>query len=375
MRQITHGSLFSGIGGAELAAEWNGIENKFHCDINEFGCQVLDYWYPNSKSYGDIKKTDFNEWRGKIDILSGGFPCQPFSTAGRRRGADDDRYLWPEMLRVIAQIQPRYIVGENVAGIVSMVEFPRDNSRVENQKDLFGASCRVEMRRGRYTLERVCGDLEEAGYSVQPIIIPACAVNAPHRRDRVWILAKRESVPTAEDAIGDGRDGGERESSAQGGGQRDAGAGDDERVLQTAAHAVSARRGASEYRVEGGKLYGPRRTTKNSVGEALYTHCKYSQRRSDEEGPQEARRKSQGPSTRPVRPRGFEEFPTQPPLCVGDDGIPLGMADAPVLGRRRWAREALKTLGNAWVPQVAAEIFAAIVQDIKNDCFQNGNSH
>ena len=120
--RLTHGSLFSGIGGPEVAAEMMGWENVFHCDINPFGRKVLDYWYPNSKSYEDITKTDFTEWRGKIDVLTGGFPCQPFSVAGKRKGADDNRYLWPHMLRAIREIRPAWVVGENVAGILTMVQ-------------------------------------------------------------------------------------------------------------------------------------------------------------------------------------------------------------------------------------------------------------
>lgn len=118
--KFTHGSLFSGIGGPEIAAEEMGWKNMFHCEINPFGRKILDYWFPNSKSYEDITKTNFTEWRGKINVLTGGFPCQPFSCAGQRKGAEDDRYLWPEMLRAIREIQPDWVVGENVAGILSM---------------------------------------------------------------------------------------------------------------------------------------------------------------------------------------------------------------------------------------------------------------
>ena len=100
-RIITHASLFSGIGAPELAAFWLGWQNAFHCEISKFCNTILNYWYPNSIGYENIKKTDFSKWQGKIDVLTGGFPCQPFSSAGQRLGANDDRYLWPEMLRAI----------------------------------------------------------------------------------------------------------------------------------------------------------------------------------------------------------------------------------------------------------------------------------
>ena len=99
-----------------------GWDNVFHCEINPFGRAVLEYWFPESKSYEDITKTDFTEWRGKIDVLTGGFPCQPFSYAGKRGGREDERYLWPQMLRVIDEIRPTWVVGENVAGFTTMVE-------------------------------------------------------------------------------------------------------------------------------------------------------------------------------------------------------------------------------------------------------------
>ena len=164
---MKHGSLFSGIGGFDLAAEWMGWENVFHCEIAEFPRKILKYHFPNSICYEDIKKTDFTKHRGKIDIISGGFPCQPFSHAGRRKGTDDDRYLWPAMFESIKLIRPDWTIVENVAGLVTWNE--------------------------GMVLEQVCTDLESEGYEVQPFIIPACAVNAPHRRDRIWIVANRES--------------------------------------------------------------------------------------------------------------------------------------------------------------------------------------
>lgn len=188
---MTHGSLFSGIGGPEIAAEIMGWKNVFHCEINPFGRKILDYWFPNSKSYEDITKTDFTEWRGKINVLTGGFPCQPFSCAGQRKGAEDDRYLWPEMLRAIREIQPDWVVGENVAGILSMVQ-PGSETALGREESLFGEVDRERiLHRQEYVVETVCNDLEREGYSVQPVVIPACAVGAPHRRDRVFFIARR----------------------------------------------------------------------------------------------------------------------------------------------------------------------------------------
>jgi DNA-cytosine methyltransferase len=118
-QNMTHGSLFSGIGGFDLAAEWMGWDNIFHCEWNPFGQKVLKHHFPNSISYNDITKTDFSIHANKIDILTGGFPCQPYSSAGKRLGKADERHLFPEMLRCIKEVKPRYIVGENVRGLVS----------------------------------------------------------------------------------------------------------------------------------------------------------------------------------------------------------------------------------------------------------------
>ena len=212
---MTHASVFSGIGGPEVAATMLGWENLFHCEINPFGRQVLDYWYPNSKSYEDITTTDFTEWRGRVDVLTGGFPCQPFSYAGRRRGAEDDRYLWPSMYRAIDEIQPTWVVAENVAGILTMVE-QGEVSKVAGTATLFDA---FDDLRGRYelretfTLQRICTDLESHGYAVQPVLVPACAVGAPHRRDRVFIVARR--IASDSDNRADRRTAGEDEGKGR----------------------------------------------------------------------------------------------------------------------------------------------------------------
>jgi DNA (cytosine-5)-methyltransferase 1 len=160
---MTHASLFSGIGGFDLAAEWMGWNNLFHCEWNPFGQKVLKHHFPNSISYNDITKTDFTIHEGSVDILTGGFPCQPYSTAGKRLGKADERHLFPEMLRCIKEVKPRWVVGENVRGLVSWNE-----GMVFNE---------------------VCDDLESEGYEVQSFLIPAASVGAPHQRYRVWFVA------------------------------------------------------------------------------------------------------------------------------------------------------------------------------------------
>jgi DNA (cytosine-5)-methyltransferase 1 len=165
---MTHGSLFSGIGGFDLAAEWMGWENKFHCEWNPFGQKVLHHYFPNAEQFTDITKSDFTKYANKIDILTGGFPCQPYSASGKRLGKEDDRHLWPQMLRAIKEIQPRWIVGENVYGLVNWSD--------------------------GLVFHEVQADLEAEGYEVFPYLLPAASVNAPHRRDRVWFVAYSNKI-------------------------------------------------------------------------------------------------------------------------------------------------------------------------------------
>lgn len=117
---MIHASLFTGIGGFDLAAEWCGWENSFQCEIDPFCQKVLAKNFPHATRYTDIKQFDARPYAGRVDVLSGGFPCQPFSLAGQRKGNQDDRALWPQMLRVIDEVRPRWIVGENVAGLASL---------------------------------------------------------------------------------------------------------------------------------------------------------------------------------------------------------------------------------------------------------------
>lgn len=155
----THLDLFSGIGGFALAAQSNGLTTTGFSEIEPYACKVLKRHWPNVPNYGDIRNV-----RGiAADLVTGGFPCQPFSLAGKRGGAKDDRHLWPEMLRVIDEARPTWVLGENVPGIIGM------------------------------ELDNVLSDMEHIGYACWPVVVPACAVDARHRRDRVWIVCYADS--------------------------------------------------------------------------------------------------------------------------------------------------------------------------------------
>ena len=164
MKQLTHLSLFSGIGGLDLAAEMAGFVTVGQCEWGDYQTKILEKHWPDVPRWRDIRTLtggDFFQRTGlrTVDLISGGFPCQPFSQAGKRRGTDDDRYLWPEMCRVISELRPTWVLGENVPGIVNLA------------------------------LDTVLSDLEAQGYKSQTFIIPACGVDAPHKRNRVAILA------------------------------------------------------------------------------------------------------------------------------------------------------------------------------------------
>jgi len=156
--------LFSGIGGFSLGLDRAGMETVAFCENDKFCQKVLAKHWPDVPVHNNIEELDGRQYRGSVELVCGGFPCQPFSVAGPQRGAEDDRALWPEMLRVIREVEPAWVIGENVSGIIHM------------------------------ELDNVLSDLEGAGYSCQTFVIPACAVDAKHRRDRVWIVADTECL-------------------------------------------------------------------------------------------------------------------------------------------------------------------------------------
>jgi DNA (cytosine-5)-methyltransferase 1 len=348
---MRHGSLFSGIGGFDLAAEWMGWENMFHCEWNQFGQKVLKYYWPNATSYDDICKTDFTIWRGRIDILTGGFPCQPYSMAGKRKGTEDSRHLWPEMLRAIRECQPTWIVGENVPGLINW------------SKGL--------------VFEQVCADLEGEGYEVQPVVLPASGVNAPHRRDRVWfvafnasICASRENaqsgrsgysgaesekffqqkeyistglgtvstkIRSTQNTNGNGRDGNEWKEQSSIGQFGDIGAGDNERVR------------ADNEQVDGdgkGQVFTNTKTIGMERSRPIREQITSTQT-------------GQGLSGRNHTRTDWTDWPTVSPLRSGNDGFRSTLDG---ITFPKWRNESIKAAGNAIVPQVAYQIFKVIEQ-------------
>jgi DNA (cytosine-5)-methyltransferase 1 len=378
---MTHGSLFSGIGGFDLASQWMGWENIFHCEWNEFGQRVLKHHFPKSISYGDITTTDFTIHRGQIDILTGGFPCQPYSQAGKRLGKEDDRHLWPEMLRAIREVQPRWVVGENVLGLVNW--------------------------NGGLVFDEVQADLENEGYTVQPYVLPACAVNAPHRRDRVWFVAHSTYTNSGStgasrknrETQGNGRKNDDESKGRGTSGEQYFGCGE---LLQPTTNSKNV--GCQDAQPKhgernddgqwtGGKHeegrndiratfigYGESGATSNTNGNGQFGRngeheVEPSQRGVDAQRDpykvvmhpyisgkswQHIRQKREGEFNRPNSRNGidgFQNFPTQSPICGGDDGLPTQLDG---ITFSKWRQESVKAYGNAIVPQVAYQILQAI---------------
>lgn len=297
---MTFASLFSGIGGADLAAAWVGWKNEFWCEIDPFCRKVMEYWFKDSKGYGDIKQTDFHEWRGKTDVLHGSAPCQAVSIAGKRNGDSDDRWLWGEMYRAIREIRPRWVTFENVTNITNMVSSrytvcvdEETGDAIEGRRFLFGGE--------------VLEDLEREGYSFQTFAIPASAVGAPHKRERIWLVAHRDIAHSGDARLKILQR--ERKDGVCKPG--DAADTDDERFKERDASGIAEEQGWDCWR-------DPKK----------YRNI-------------------------------WEGFPTECPVRRRNDGFPEGM-DAYSIPYKRWRNETIKAYGNALVPQVLYEIFKAI---------------
>ena len=327
---MNHASLFSGIGGFDLAAEWMGWTNLFNCEWEEFPRQVLKHHFPNAIQHGDIKELDATAYAGRVDILTGGFPCQPYSLAGKRKGKEDDRHLWPEMLRIIRECAPRYVVGENVRGLVGWD--------------------------GGLVFEEVCADLEACGYSVQPFLLPACGVGAPHRRDRVWFVAWNT------DSRGRRRHRAKREVSRQEQGPDTQGI--CHSVQQNKSVVNSDHKGGSHGhgQVQGADGEVRQRNDRAQPCDAGSGNASDTERLRLEHGtkPQSScgsQREIREHASRHFASEGWARFPTVPPVCGRNDGLPKELDG---LTFSKWRRESIKAYGNAIVPQVALQIFKAI---------------
>lgn len=282
------GGLFSGIGGFELGLSRAGFEISWMVEIDEFCRKVLkkhapEYW-PNARILEDVTKVG-KEQLAAVDLICGGFPCQPFSQAGKRRGKEDDRYLWPEMLRIISELKPRWIIGENVAGFINM------------------------------ELENAFTDLEAEGYKVEAFVLPVAAIGGWHRRDRVWIIAYGNEVR------------------------------------------------CNLRRFEGEGIQWQYKT-RDEVNTGSKTITNSNSKRLQKRIPQRFRSVQQEEATtqgsqsaRIYTTTSWGEFPTQPYLCRGNDGISNRM-------------DRVRSLGNAVVPQIP-EILGRFILEIENDLFKS----
>ena len=329
---MKHISLFSGIGGFDLAAEWAGWTNVASCEINPFGRRHLAYYWPHAYHHDDIKtltgekiqheaqKRYGPDWRADGVVLSGGFPCQPYSLAGKRLGKEDERHLWPEMLRVIREIQPTWIVGENVFGLVNWSD--------------------------GLVFDEVQTDLETAGYEVQAYVLPACAADAPHRRDRVWIIAKNTMRSGCVHREPDQERTGIRQ-------QRNPCAGSaDGFCLQAGPTTNAANVGQKQ----------PRNTRewRSGLEDSYSDEKRFSTYANGIRQPGEKHgRQESGFSCENSEGIGWHNFPTQSPVCSRNDGFSTGLDG---ITFPKWRNESIKAAGNAIVPAIAYRIFDTINQ-------------
>lgn len=394
---MTHASLCTGIGACELAATWMRWENLFSCEVDEFCNRVLKHHYPKAKHYGNIFEQDFREWRGRVDVLTAGFPCQPFSFAGKRNGAEDDRYLWPEVLRVIKEVRPTWFIGENVAGIISMV-LPGEEITVGSYEDICGESYEMHEKRQRYVIEQIRLDLASIGYSVQPVVIPACAVGAPHRRDRVWFIASNrdsagfQTQGTEQQATGIAGDGLQRlvTHAKSDGSDRTPGTTSEEIKRSNGKEAKqpiiwseirtfadpssdrhSSRREGEEFKNGGSENNGKQDQRGEPTERFVRLHGfprsvadPHGKLSKQGDGQKHERRHAEGFGTESLFCQEiWQNFPTtEPAIRSGDDGLPGRLSG---ITFSKWRQQSIKALGNSMVPQVVYEIFKAI-EEVEN---------
>ena len=311
--------LFSGIGGFSLAGHWAGWRTIQFCEIDPHCRRVLKYWFPNIPIEFDIKnltgekiKKNENYNPNESIIVVGGFPCQPFSVAGQRNGSEDDRHLWPEMFRIIKEVKPEWVVGENVPGILTI--------------------------ESGMVFEQVCLDLESEGYTVQAFNIPAIGKDAPHRRERIWIVAHSNKVRECAEF----RDVSEKDGEIP------------KRHNNAKFSYTDSEYGNTNTEEAGSPLLRKRKQAQVAKFRSTGSY-------GDATDPDKGGRKK---NDQELKTRKFEQnipdwsnFPTQSPICGGDDGIPRRLAN---ITFPKWRAEAIGMAGNSIVPQIAFEIFKII---------------
>lgn len=308
--------IFSGIGGFSLAGDWIGWKTVQFCEINPFGQKVLAYHFPGVPIHDNIKTLTAEQIiknglydKNETTILVGGVPCQPWSNAGKRLGKDDDRDLWAETIALIGNLKPQYAVLENVRGLTNW--------------------------NGGVVFDEVQADLEAAGYEVLPFLLPACAVNAPHRRDRIWFVAYHNSIRQHY---------GISQHEKHTGKGREYALNDIEPVCD----------------VTHSPHIGHERTGDSRAGRAGFAGSDtgiITDTDSRRQPGQEYRETEPGRATKESVSGYWQNFPTQSPLRQRDDGISARLDG---ITFSKWRNESIKAYGNAIVPQVAFEIFKAI---------------
>lgn len=389
-KKLTFASLFSGIGGADIAATAAGLGHKFWCEWDPFCQTVLKYWFNNSIGYNDITKTDFTGWRGKIDILHASPPCQSVSVAGKRKGEADDRFLWGDAIRALDEIRPTWFTFENVAGIESMVESVpyirmarKGGDHGENCESCIGQSYQ------RGVLYGILEKIRLQGYEVQVFNIPACAVGAPHERKRIWIVG--HLTDTNSERRKHGRDNREERpvrdeqpwytpENIRDWGQWVSEFGENGKDGSATDTVYNRLENTSDGRT-GGKVC--EKTPQGILSEPVEAEgvartatdaaCKQGERNGSKQRENRTAKQMQHRG-RGGKDGGFwrsedfwRDFPTEPPVCRGDDGFPLEV-DSLAIPFRKWRTEAVKAYGNALVPQVLYQFYNVInkIEQIKN---------